>query len=83
MTTATPSKSAAVRAKLNHPVLDSDGHTVEFEPALHDYLKQVGGANILERYLSRRSGGGWYRRSPDDLFEKNLCLYRVKSRFTL
>jgi len=24
------SKSAAVRARLNHPVIDSDGHTVDF-----------------------------------------------------
>jgi hypothetical protein len=37
------SKSAAVRARLNHPVIDSDGHTVEFEPAFLDYLRQTGG----------------------------------------
>jgi len=30
------SKSAAVRARLNHPIIDSDGHTAEFEPALFD-----------------------------------------------
>jgi hypothetical protein len=33
MATTQTSKSAAVRARLNHPVIDSDGHTVEFEPA--------------------------------------------------
>jgi len=37
------SKSAAVRARLNHPVIDSDGHTVEFLPAVLDYLEQTGG----------------------------------------
>ncbi len=45
---AAQSKSAAVRAQLNHPVIDSDGHTVEFEPVFHDYLAQVGkGAGML------------------------------------
>jgi hypothetical protein len=29
---ANGSKSAKVRAKLNHPIIDTDGHTVEFTP---------------------------------------------------
>ncbi len=63
------SKSAAVRARLNHPVIDSDGHTVEFFPAVLDYLKQIGGAKIAERYQSRGFGGsffGWYHLSPEE-----------------
>ena len=68
---ATPqSKSAAVRAQLNHPVIDSDGHTVEFEPAFHDYLARVGGPAVLERYLARRGSGGWYRRSQEERRER-------------
>src|SRR5260370_874874 len=63
-------KSAAVRARLNHQVIDSDGHTVEFEPAVLDYLKQVGGAKILERYKSAPDGYDsgirqWYRMTPE------------------
>jgi hypothetical protein len=38
---STMSKSAAVRARLNHPVIDSDGHTVEFEPGLMEYVAKV------------------------------------------
>lgn len=34
MTATHTSRSRAVRARLNHPVIDSDGHTVEFEPAV-------------------------------------------------
>ena len=49
MATPYTAKSAAVRARLNHPVIDSDGHIVEFEPALFDYLQQVGGARFVER----------------------------------
>jgi len=53
------SKSAAIRARLNHPVIDADGHTVEFEPAVLDYLRQVGGTKVLESYLALRDRGGW------------------------
>ncbi len=69
------SKSAAVRARLKHPVIDSDGHTVEFEPAVMDYLKQVGGPGIVERYKTERTSGmlsslggilTWHRLTPDE-----------------
>jgi hypothetical protein len=38
MATVSRSKSAAVRGRLDHPVIDSDGHTVEFEPGFLDVL---------------------------------------------
>ncbi len=38
------SRSAEIRARLNHPIIDSDGHTVEFLPAFLDVLKEVGGS---------------------------------------
>jgi hypothetical protein len=71
---STMSKSAAVRARLNHPVIDSDGHTVEFEPGVMEYVAKVGGAKMVERYKTCRSTGmaasigalfGWNRLSPD------------------
>jgi predicted TIM-barrel fold metal-dependent hydrolase len=40
MTTVSP--SASVREKLDHPVIDVDGHTSEFIPALAEYLGEVG-----------------------------------------
>ena len=43
-------RSAQIRARVNHPIIDSDGHVVEFEPALLDYIREVGGAAIVERY---------------------------------
>src|SRR5260370_7408462 len=63
-------KSAAVRASVNDPVIDADGHTGEFEPAVLDYLKQVGGAKILERCKSAPDGYDsgirqWYRMTPE------------------
>jgi predicted TIM-barrel fold metal-dependent hydrolase len=57
------SKSALVRARLKHPVIDSDGHTVEFQPALRDYIRQVAGPDLAGRY--RSDGANWYRMSWD------------------
>ena len=36
-----------VRAGLDHPVIDADGHTLEFGPALSEYLRQDGVAADL------------------------------------
>jgi hypothetical protein len=38
--------------RYGHPVIDSDGHFVEFFPAFVDYLKAEGGGEILERASS-------------------------------
>jgi hypothetical protein len=34
------SKPAAIRARLSHPVIDSDGHHVEYFPQLCDYVRE-------------------------------------------
>ena len=41
---------ATLQARLTHPVIDGDGHWIEFEPTLLDYLKQVGGSTMVDRY---------------------------------
>jgi predicted TIM-barrel fold metal-dependent hydrolase len=56
--------SAAIRAKLRHPVVDADGHAVEYAPTYLDYLKQVAGPRVVERYVAKLDAGGWYRLSP-------------------
>ena len=35
---------AHVRARLGHPVIDADGHTIEFLPAVRDELHALAGA---------------------------------------
>ena len=47
------SEATKLRARLDHPVIDSDGHWVEFGPQVNDYLKLVGGAKALEGFKSR------------------------------
>jgi predicted TIM-barrel fold metal-dependent hydrolase len=46
-------EAAQLRARLNHPVIDSDGHWVEFGPQLNDYLKRIGGSKALDGFKSR------------------------------
>jgi hypothetical protein len=76
------SKSAAVRARLAHPVIDSDGHMIEFEPGLLDALRRVGGRTMLERFRSEERNTGswgklsrWYRLSPEE--RRDQCATRA------
>ncbi len=41
---------ADIRAKLDHPVVDADGHMIECTFAILDFVKQVGGADIAATY---------------------------------
>jgi predicted TIM-barrel fold metal-dependent hydrolase len=39
-----------IHASLSHPVIDSDGHWIEFEPAAIDYLHEIAGDSVAKRY---------------------------------
>jgi predicted TIM-barrel fold metal-dependent hydrolase len=42
-----------VRAKLDHPVVDADGHLIEAEWLLDEYVRDVAGPEIQQRWLNR------------------------------
>jgi predicted TIM-barrel fold metal-dependent hydrolase len=48
--------SQEIRAGLDHPVVDVDGHFVEMAPVLHEQivatLEELGGASLRDRYLA-------------------------------
>ena len=44
------SRSAAIRARLNHPVIDADAHVLEGDWAVMDFIKKVGGIDILRKF---------------------------------
>jgi predicted TIM-barrel fold metal-dependent hydrolase len=44
--------SRAIRQQLGHPVVDADGHWLEFGPSISEYFKEVAGPESL----------GWFRR---------------------
>ena len=41
---------ADIRARLDHPVVDADGHMIESTFAVLDFVRQVGGMEIANRY---------------------------------
>lgn len=61
-------RSALVRDGLDYPIIDTDFHTIEFEPLFLDYLNQVGGPNIVERYKEVRKAArsAWYNQSWEE-----------------
>jgi predicted TIM-barrel fold metal-dependent hydrolase len=64
------STSSEIRATLDHPVIDADGHTLEFMPAVREYLKDVAGGEVAAK-LYRSPRGipipfSWYRNSPEE-----------------
>src|SRR5271170_7816802 len=73
MSLSSVARSAAVRARFKHPVIDSDGHTIEFAPAINDYLKQIAGPQLLSRFGSVNdlaAAGGWHRQSRQERFDR-------------
>jgi predicted TIM-barrel fold metal-dependent hydrolase len=42
-----------IRARLNHPVVDADGHMVECEWLLEDYIREIGGARLHDKWVNR------------------------------
>ncbi|MBT3532757.1 MAG: amidohydrolase family protein [Rhodospirillaceae bacterium] len=47
---------ADIRAKLDHPVVDADGHMIESTFAVLDFVRQVGGADAAGRYEDMLKG---------------------------
>ena len=41
-----------VRAKLNHPVIDGDGHWVEYDPVFAEQMRKVGGDKAADGFLA-------------------------------
>ena len=48
---------AAIRNRLDHPVIDSDGHLLEFLPLVRDILVGIAGEDIAKRFDLMVDGG--------------------------
>jgi predicted TIM-barrel fold metal-dependent hydrolase len=69
MSMAEKSASAKIHGRLNHPVIDADGHWIEFEPTLLDYLDGVAGPTMVDRFRRDDYLAGlasWSRMSPEE-----------------
>lgn len=43
---------ARIRARLSHPVIDADGHWLEYGPVVSDQIRKIGGDRAAEGFLS-------------------------------
>ncbi len=60
----------ALRARLDHPVIDGDGHLIEPAPLYQHYLRKLGGRDLVERYqreLSEHPTGSRGNRDTGDM----------------
>ena len=64
------SKSAAVRRRLDHPVIDGDGHWLEPMPIFLDYLRQVGGPSLVDHFKAKDVERGWYGMTREERMDK-------------
>jgi predicted TIM-barrel fold metal-dependent hydrolase len=48
--------AAQLHARLGHPVIDADGHWVEYTPVLRDAMARIGGDAAVRGFLSFSSG---------------------------
>jgi predicted TIM-barrel fold metal-dependent hydrolase len=88
--TSAKSKSAVVRARLKHPVIDSDGHFSEYLPVVREYLIKHGGEDLVKRFFAGFSetfiGTEWYDLSSDqrrDMWTKRPPFYGAPAENTL
>jgi predicted TIM-barrel fold metal-dependent hydrolase len=49
------SSSSEIRAQLSHPVIDADGHVLEYLPAVQPYLREALGPVAYDRYRNQSS----------------------------
>ena len=67
------SRSLQVRQRLDHPVIDGDGHTQEYHPALVEYFREVAGPDLTERYLKLRlKGSAWHKADRGERMRKRI-----------
>ncbi|MET0342429.1 MAG: amidohydrolase family protein [Polyangiales bacterium] len=70
------SASAAIRAGLDFPVIDTDVHTNDYTPEVEDYIAKYAGAHLVDELrkasVSRLDRGGvgngknWYEQTPEE-----------------
>src|SRR4051794_29391362 len=66
-------RAAEIRAQLDHPVIDGDGHWMESIPVLLEYLDEVGGPAMVDRIRALwRRNDAWYRADASERQRQRL-----------
>src|ERR1700739_1360231 len=66
---------AEIRAKLNHPVIDGDGHWVEYDPVFAEQMRKVGGDKAADGFLAAmKSTLTALQAGPDERRRRRLAM---------
>ena len=60
MTSTRTSRAAEIRSKLDHPIVDGDGHVLEVTPVFIDYIRETMGEKIANAYTESASFRRYY-----------------------
>ncbi len=55
-----------IRQQLDHPVIDGDGHLIEYTPVVRDFLVELAGEDIAKSFDTLQHGGALARQVPLD-----------------
>jgi predicted TIM-barrel fold metal-dependent hydrolase len=55
---------AAIKRRLDHPVIDGDGHLIEFQPLVRDHVVEIAGEEVAKRFDLLATGGRLARQVP-------------------
>src|SRR5262249_56450581 len=64
MSFAASREVAAIRARLDHPVIDADGHLIEYAPLVRDFVAEEAGEAVAKRFDALVHGSQLVRQVP-------------------
>lgn len=70
--------SKEIRKRIGHPVIDADGHWLEFGPSISDYFKEVAGNQAVDSFRRR---GGYVQKSLTMTPEERAQTRRAQEAF--
>jgi predicted TIM-barrel fold metal-dependent hydrolase len=54
-------RTEAIRARIDHPIIDSDGHSLEYLPLVKNHLREIGGASLVTGFETLMNAGSLTR----------------------
>lgn len=66
------SEAARIREQLTHPILDGDGHWLEPMPIWLQFLRDVGGSDMVDQYQAVRRTDSWPKADVPERMAKRL-----------
>jgi predicted TIM-barrel fold metal-dependent hydrolase len=55
---------ARIRNRLDHPVIDGDGHLIEYTPIVRDFVREIAGEEVAQRFDGMVQGSVLARQVP-------------------